>query len=58
MRRDVLIALEEAARLDTLPIDACRPDETVTPILLNASRLYSLKASAGSPQHLKPAHPE
>jgi hypothetical protein len=31
MRRDVLIGLEEAARLDTLPIDACRPDETVTP---------------------------
>jgi hypothetical protein len=31
LRRDVLIGLEEAARLDTLPIDGCRPDKTVTP---------------------------
>jgi hypothetical protein len=31
MRRDLLVELEEAARLDTLPIDACRLDETVTP---------------------------
>ena len=30
MRRDVLIGLEEAARLETLPINPCRPDETVT----------------------------
>jgi hypothetical protein len=31
MRRDLLVGLEEAARLDTLPIDACRSDETITP---------------------------
>ena len=30
MRRDVLVGLEEAARMETLPIDTCRPDETVT----------------------------
>ena len=44
MRRDVLIGLEEAARLDTLPIDACRPDETINQMLLNASRLYSAES--------------
>jgi hypothetical protein len=43
MRRDVLIALEEAARLDTLPIDACRPNETVTP---NFGRFAALFAES------------
>jgi hypothetical protein len=31
MRRDVLVGLEEAAQLDTLPIGACYPDETISP---------------------------
>ena len=31
MRRDVLVCLEEAAQLDTLPIGASYPDETITP---------------------------
>ena len=31
MRRDVLIGLEEAAQLDTLPMARCSPDETTSP---------------------------
>jgi hypothetical protein len=31
MRRDVLVGLEEAAQLDTLPMDCCYSDETVNP---------------------------
>jgi hypothetical protein len=31
MRRDVLVGLEEAARLDTLPIGAGYPGETISP---------------------------
>jgi hypothetical protein len=31
MRRDLLVGLEEAAQLDTLPIGACYPDETISP---------------------------
>ena len=31
MRRDLLVGLEEAAQLDSLPIGACYPDETISP---------------------------
>jgi hypothetical protein len=31
MRRDLLVGLEEAAQLDTLPIVACYPDEALSP---------------------------
>jgi len=31
MRRDLLVGLEEAAQLDSLPIGACNPDEAMSP---------------------------
>jgi hypothetical protein len=51
MRRDLLVGLEEAARLDTLPIDTCRPDETINPNV--AERFAALFAE--SERRLTPA---
>jgi hypothetical protein len=41
MRRDVMVALEEAAQLDTLPIGPCFPDETRTPVVAEVAERFA-----------------
>jgi hypothetical protein len=58
MRRDVLVGLEEAAQLDTLPNGATYPDETINPEPAERFAAAFAENAAGWRQCLKPKLPD